>query len=695
MTESIPESPRPSWQKTPRLRASSRPLPSALTSSMTFVLQSLMWTCRMSSWYSSTAFVGSAPPNRKWPVSRQRPRSDGSSRSMTRAISSAVSTYVPACGWRTTSKPSPRQISAALWRFDIRVSKRAGGSHASGCSAIRPENASRSGSSNWSHRIANVRDRSGTPSRMSRRLSRSQARSHWPFSSRLKCCGRNAPTSCSLRDERRSRSCAALPMKPGGPSSVPSKPMSTIQSSISSGPGIQASSTMISSTPNETGALATRMGSADTGTAGGIVVRCRRPGTGRRLRGRYILRTTARSTNRQFHRDPDVHRSGSGVFERAENHRRGEVADVAIAPGEHGERRIEQRSRVRIVEADDRDLVGHGHAAGAQLCQAAEREVGARVDDRRHGSVELHERRRLGPTRRLSPVAGPDAALVDLKAVAAHPDLVPGQALRPGRLALDAADVADPAMPVDIGEMTHEQLDACLVREGHPARPDSLDDVVEEHDRQPVAPFDRTDHGPVPSRRTEDEPVDPAGGQGEEGGPLAIGPLVRVHERDLIARRLEPVLGSLEGVGVEARADVRDDEPDHPGRSGSQRLTGGRRVEVEACRGSPYAIACLRRDAAAAGQSAGRRRHRDAGGLGDVRQARRLTNHLTAPIVRPRTRCFWTKIEKITIGRAPTTPAALIAPQSTLIRPMRVAAPMGIVSADGVDVRTRAKRNSL
>src|SRR6476620_12312295 len=35
--------------------------------------------------------------------------------------------------------------------------------------------------------------------------------------------------------------------------------MSTIQSSMSSGAGTQASSIMISSTPNETGALATRM----------------------------------------------------------------------------------------------------------------------------------------------------------------------------------------------------------------------------------------------------------------------------------------------------------------------------------------------------------------------------------------------------------------------------------------------------
>ena len=41
--------------------------------------------------------------------------------------------------------------------------------------------------------------------------------------------------------------------------------MSTIQSSMSSGVGIQASSIMTSSTPNETGALATRMAGLDMG----------------------------------------------------------------------------------------------------------------------------------------------------------------------------------------------------------------------------------------------------------------------------------------------------------------------------------------------------------------------------------------------------------------------------------------------
>ncbi len=52
------------------------------------------------------------------------------------------------------------------------------------------------------------------------------------------------------------------------PSSVPSNPMSTIQSSMSSGAGIQASSSMISSTPNETGALATRIAGLDMGPPG-------------------------------------------------------------------------------------------------------------------------------------------------------------------------------------------------------------------------------------------------------------------------------------------------------------------------------------------------------------------------------------------------------------------------------------------
>ena len=92
------------------------------------------------------------------------------------------------------------------------VANRAADSHVSGCSAIRPENARRSGSSNWSDRIANGFEPAGVPSRTSRRLSRSQARSSSAFSARLKCWGRNEPTSSRPRDDSRSLTCAPSPM---------------------------------------------------------------------------------------------------------------------------------------------------------------------------------------------------------------------------------------------------------------------------------------------------------------------------------------------------------------------------------------------------------------------------------------------------------------------------------------------------
>ena len=50
------------------------------------------------------------------------------------------------------------------------------------------------------------------------------------------------------------------------------------------------------------------------------------------------------------------------------------------------------------------------------------------------------------------------------------------------------------------------------------------------------------------------------------------------------------------------------------------------------------------------------------------------------------------KNAKITIGKAPTTPAADIEAQSVSMRPMSVAVPRGMVMARGVDVSTSANR---
>ena len=339
----------------------------------------------------------------------------------------------------------------------------------------------------------------------------------------------------------------------------------------------------------------------------------------------------ARAADRELHRDPDVHRSGVGVLQRAQDHRRGEVADVAVAAGEHGEGRVEERRGVGVVEADDRDVVGHGQAARPELAEAAEGEVGAGVDDRRRRRRLVQELGGLGPARRLGPVAGPDTVRVDREPVAAHRDAEPGEPLGARGLAHDPADVADPAVTVDVGEVTDEELHPRLVGERDPAGTGALDDVVEAHDREAEPPLDRADRRAVAARRAEDEAVDPAGGDSEEGRPLALRLLVGVHQGDLVAGRLEAVLGALQGVGVEAGADVGDDEPDHPGRPVAQRLARGRRMEVEAGGRPPDPLAGLVGDAAPAGQSPRRGGQRDPGGGGHVGQARRVVHHRAAP----------------------------------------------------------------
>ena len=186
-----------------------------------------------------------------------------------------------------------------------------------GARAIRPENARRSGSSKWSDRIANVRDPSGAPSRDEPQAVAQPRAILVSLLVSAEMLGQERADELSPRDDSRSRSVGASPRNPGGPSSVPSKPMPTIQSSMSSGPGIQASSTMISSTPNETGALATRMRSATAG---------------HRVGARAGFATPARAADLELHRDADFHGPGVSVFECAQDHRRREVADVAVAP---------------------------------------------------------------------------------------------------------------------------------------------------------------------------------------------------------------------------------------------------------------------------------------------------------------------------------------------------------------------------
>src|SRR5581483_8944072 len=69
--------------------------------------------------------------------------------------------------------------------------------------------------------------------------------------------------------------------------------------------------------------------------------------------------------------------------------------------------------------------------------------------------------------------------------------------------------------------------------------------------------------------------------------------------------------------------------------------------------------------------------------------------HFTAPSVRPRTKWRCTSRAKMTIGSAPTTPAAAIGPHAMVILPIRVETPTGMVWESGVDVMVSAIRKSL
>ena len=112
-----------------------------------------------------------------------------------------------------------RHSSAARWRFDKRVPASVA-SWASGCRSVRPVSVSRTSSSIASHRTANGAEPPGCPrGRPSIRLSHSRSSS--TRSLRLKCWGRNEPTSASPRASAGHGSPGPSPRNPGGPSSVP------------------------------------------------------------------------------------------------------------------------------------------------------------------------------------------------------------------------------------------------------------------------------------------------------------------------------------------------------------------------------------------------------------------------------------------------------------------------------------------
>ena len=64
-------------------------------------------------------------------------------------------------------------------------------------------------------------------------------------------------------------------------------------------------------------------------------------------------------------------------------------------------------------------------------------------------------------------------------------------------------------MAVHLGQVPDKQLDPRLVGKCHTPGAHSLEDVVEQHDRQVKALFDRADDGLIACGRTENQPVDP------------------------------------------------------------------------------------------------------------------------------------------------------------------------------------------
>ena len=144
------------------------------------------------------------------------------------------------------------------------------------------------------------------------------------------------------------------------------------------------------------------------------------------------------------------------MLERAEDHRRRQVTDLAIAPCKHGQRRVKQGRCVRVVEADDRDIVRHPNVPGAQLAQATQGEVGAGIDDGAHRLLEVQQGRRFAAACGFGPVAGADASLVDRQPIPQHPQPVARQSFGAGGLALDAAHIANSVVAVDRGQVLNE-----------------------------------------------------------------------------------------------------------------------------------------------------------------------------------------------------------------------------------------------
>ena len=173
------------------------------------------------------------------------PTSDGSIRPISRSISAVGLDVGPRVRVEDrSSSPRRRHSSAARWRLYTSVPGGRRRAAPPDAVAIRPDQRSRSGSS---MRLAQHRERRASP-RASRlagagACSRSHSRSAATRSSRLKCWGRNAPTSASPRARDGARALAAR--RPGTrarPAPSRRSRCPAIQSSISSGPGIQASS---------------------------------------------------------------------------------------------------------------------------------------------------------------------------------------------------------------------------------------------------------------------------------------------------------------------------------------------------------------------------------------------------------------------------------------------------------------------
>src|SRR5205814_8396187 len=173
----------------------------------------------------------------------------------------------------------------------------------------------------------------------------------------------------------------------------------------------------------------------------------------------------------------------------------------------------------------ERELVRQLHAERAAGGEAAERELGARSDDRGRTRLELEERARLDRRRLLGP--GADADELGCRARGLDEGLEP---LDPGGLLLRAGEQRDPRVAVLVAEMLDEERDPGVVLERDGAGSGTVDDAVEEDAGRSRGADELLEVLGADSRGRDEQSVDLVVDERAECRDLALDAELRVHQ---------------------------------------------------------------------------------------------------------------------------------------------------------------------